>query len=109
MQKRRPTIVGKLSVIGRLAIFPSRSQSRKLAISSWQPSIFLPTALCRLPTDREPSNTSNISILYPIRYLRFKLTLGKTRLEKIGADPSKVAPMVLMMDVNPGRTSLIAH
>ena len=36
-----------------------------------------PIALCRLPTDREPSNTSNIIILCLVRHLRLNLTLTK--------------------------------
>ena len=39
-------------------------------MSNWQPPIFLPTALCLLPTDREPSNTSSTITLCPVRHLR---------------------------------------
>ena len=38
---------------------------------------FLPTAFYRLPTDREPSNTANLLILYPVHHLRLNVTLGQ--------------------------------
>ncbi len=52
-------------------------------MSNWQPPIFLPTALCLLPTDREPSNTANILILHLVRHLSLNLTLGNQLTEPI--------------------------
>ena len=51
-------------------------RSIELLISR-QPPIFLPTALCRLPTDRKPSN---ILIPYPVRHLRLNLIREGTNL-----------------------------
>ncbi len=64
----------KLSVIGRFAIF-FFNPAFKVGSWIWAIFYFLPTALCQLPTDREPSNPSNLLILYPIRHLRLTLTL----------------------------------
>ena len=53
--------------MGRLAIF----SSRVLKVGNRQPPIFLPTALCWLPTDQYLKQL----ILYTIRHLRLNLTL----------------------------------